>query len=113
MSCTRGVKLFTYSQKSKFFTQKDAFENVVCEMAAILSRKRWVNTNLSYRIITVVVISFSDIMVIAMHVVTYLCCAYSNYISLNGAPGMILHVYSDTDTTLQIVFFLNDIDFCC
>ena len=31
-----------FSQKSKFFIQENAFENVVCEMAAILSRKRWV-----------------------------------------------------------------------
>ena len=28
---------------SAFFIQRNAFEDVVCEMAAILYRKRWVN----------------------------------------------------------------------
>ena len=35
----RHVKLWWF-QKSNFFIQENAFENVVCEMAAILSRGR-------------------------------------------------------------------------
>ena len=30
-----------FNQYSKFFIRENAFENVVCEMAAILSRERW------------------------------------------------------------------------
>ena len=32
-----------FNQNSTIFIQENAFENVVCKMAAILSRGRWVN----------------------------------------------------------------------
>ena len=41
---TLGNKLqWTFIQNSNFVIHKNAFENVVCEMAAILSWVRWVN----------------------------------------------------------------------
>ena len=42
---TLGNKLQWNSDKNtKLFIHENAFENIVCEMAAILSRGRWVNT---------------------------------------------------------------------
>ena len=32
-----------FTQNTKLFIHEYAFENIVCEMAAILSRGRWVN----------------------------------------------------------------------
>ena len=34
------------NQNTKFFIHENAFENIVCEMVAILSRGRWVNGDL-------------------------------------------------------------------
>ena len=41
--------LLYLSQKSNFFIQNNAFENVVCQLAAILSRGEWVNQAISSR----------------------------------------------------------------
>ena len=37
---------WNFSQKSNYFIQENAFENVICEMATILSRGKWVNTTM-------------------------------------------------------------------
>ena len=38
---------WNWNQNTKLFIHKNAFEKIVCEMAAILSRRRWVNVCLS------------------------------------------------------------------
>ena len=37
---------WNFNQNTKFFIHENAFENIVCEMVAILSRGRWVNGDL-------------------------------------------------------------------
>ena len=45
VNCTTRNKLqWNSKQNSKLFIEENAFENVVCEMAAILSVGRWVNS---------------------------------------------------------------------
>ena len=41
----RNKHPWNFSQKLNFFIQENVFENVVCEMAAILSRGRWVKAH--------------------------------------------------------------------
>ena len=38
-----GTNFAKLNQNTKLFVQENAFESIVCEMAAILSRERWVN----------------------------------------------------------------------
>ena len=40
----RNILQWNFNQNIKFFLHKNAYENIVCEMAAILSRGRWVNS---------------------------------------------------------------------
>ena len=45
----RGNKLqWNLNENSKLFIHENAFENSICEMAAILSRGRWVNQHQSH-----------------------------------------------------------------
>ena len=37
---------WSFNQNTKFFIHQSVPENIVCEMAAILSRERWVNTHI-------------------------------------------------------------------
>ena len=49
----RNKLQWSFSGKSNFFIQENAFENVACEMSAILSRGRWVKkTCLTLEVIT-------------------------------------------------------------
>ena len=41
----RNKPQWNFNQNTKLFIHKNAFENIACEMAAILSRGRWVNSN--------------------------------------------------------------------
>ena len=64
-----GSKLHWYSnQNAKLFIHVNAFDNVVCEMASILSRGRWVNTQS--------VISFSQIL---SAILNYVNCWTESY----------------------------------
>ena len=46
VNCALRNKLqWTFNQYSCFFIQRNAFENVLCKMAAILSRERWENSS--------------------------------------------------------------------
>ena len=42
----RNKLQWNFNQNTKLFIRENAFENIICEKAAILSRGRWVNSDL-------------------------------------------------------------------
>ena len=100
----RSICQWNINRYSRFFIHRNAFANAVCEMAAILSRERWVNKDLfrslshidlRHRLILTKLLST---LIKLCHLVFKIYCFYYIYAilyaGLNKAISWMLHCFA-------------------